>query len=476
MSMNCPREWKGRERFLLAGFVAFFWAYAHASSAGEPDSWSRAERKSLEVPCGKSAILEVPVRRVSSGNPDIAEVKFFPPQHIYVVANKPGTTNLTLWHLDGNIEIYDIEVSYDVVALKRKLHEILPQEAEIKVVATDDGLTLAGRVSSASNLSQALAVAEGFAPKEKIRNLLEVGGIHQVMLEVRVSEISRSLLKKLGVNFVYTKGGDFGIGLPGKLADVVKPDEATLSSGPLGIITSSAVNTLFRFHSGEANWTGLIDALREEGLVKVLAEPTLIALSGQEARFLVGGEFPVPVPQGLGTVAIQYKPFGVGLSFTPNVLSEKKISITVVPEVSELDFSNALQFQGFVVPGITTRRASTVVELSDGQCFAIAGLLKDSVRDSISKYPFLGDVPILGNLFRSRSFQKNETELVIIVTPHLVKPLDERMQSLPTDHYVEPDDVDYYIWGTREGREAYKVHSGRAQVDGDFGHSIPVGE
>jgi pilus assembly protein CpaC len=239
-------------------------------------------------------------------------------------------------------------------------------------------------------------------------------------------------------------------------------------------LVSPAVTAILRFNAGGLDWTGFIDALKEDGLVKILAEPTLIALSGQTANFLAGGEFPVPVPQGLGTVAIDYKAFGVGLSFTPNVLSKDKISMKVSPEVSELDFSTAIRFSGFVVPGLSTRRASTTIELGDGQSFAIAGLLRDAVRETISKYPILGEIPILGALFKSSSFQKSETELVIIVTPHLVKPLDLAKQPLPTDYYIEPNDAEFYLLGLLEGKES-RQPSGvqNPALEGEFGHSMP---
>jgi pilus assembly protein CpaC len=180
----------------------------------------------------------------------------------------------------------------------------------------------------------------------------------------------------------------------------------------------------------------------------------------------------VPVPQGLGTVAVEYKPFGVGLTFTPTVLSEDHIGIEVAPEVSELDFSTAVAFQGFVVPGLSTRRASTVVELADGQSFAIAGLLKSTIRDRVSKYPILGDIPILGALFRSKEFQKNETELVIVVTPRLVKPLASPDIPLPTDYYIEPSEAESYLSGQLEGRLPKPQEAG-AGLDGEFGHAVP---
>ena len=217
------------------------------------------------------------------------------------------------------------------------------------------------------------------------------------------------------------------------------------------------MNWLFRFASGGATWTMFIDALKENGLTKVLAEPTLITQSGRPASFLAGGEFPIPVPQSSGgsgtTITIEYKTFGVGLNFTPTVLGNGKISMMVNPEVSELDFTRGVSLQGYIIPSLTTRRVSTVIELGDGQSFAVAGLLKDDVREVVRKFPVLGDIPILGALFRSTSFQRNETELVIIVTPHLVKPIDMAKQTLPTDAYIEPDNFEFYLLGSLEGRE-----------------------
>jgi pilus assembly protein CpaC len=319
-------------------------------------------------------------------------------------------------------------------------------------------------------------LAKAYAPEGKVQNLVEVGGVHQVMLEVRVAEMSRSLTRRLGINIFYNKGDQFGITTLGGLADLVRPQDAELLAGPLGFVVSPAVNALFRFDTGSATWTGLIDALKEDGLIKILAEPTLITLSGQSANFLAGGEFPVPVPQGLGTVAIEYKPFGVGLVFTPTVLSEDKINIQVSPEVSELDFTTAILIEGFVVPGIRTRRASTTVELADGQSFAIAGLLRESIRSISSKYPFLGEIPVLGALFQSKEFQKEESELIIIVTPHLVKPLDIEKQPLPTDNYVEPNDMEFYLMGALEGSDKGRGLTPQGSMDGDFGHSMPEKE
>ena len=225
--------------------------------------------------------------------------------------------------------------------------------------------------------------------------------------------------------------------------------------------------------------------MKEEGLTKVLAEPTLITMSGRTANFLAGGEYPIPVPQaGSGnatTITIEYKTFGVGLNFTPTVLNNNKISMEVKPEVSELDFTNSVQISGYVVPSITTRRVATTIELADGQSFAIAGLLKEDLREVVSKFPVLGEIPILGVLFRSTSYQKNETELVIIVTPHLVKPVDMAKQTLPTDAFVEPNEFEFYLLGSLEGRgepakskgAAAPPRSDKGGLEGDFGHIAP---
>jgi pilus assembly protein CpaC len=436
------------------------------------------EPKKLELTVGKSVILKSSKRidTVNVAAPEIAEVEVFHPDEVYISGKAPGITSITLWRKGKVAVIYDLEVNYDISRLKQKLNEILPGEKDLRIFASDYSITLAGRISSASNLSQAVALAEAYALEGKVRNLVEVAGIHQVMLEVRVAEMSKKLMKRLGANFNYQNGNDFAGTSIGGLSRLISPEDATLMSGPMGLLISPAINAFFRFQKGNSSWTGFIDAMKEDGLLKVLAEPTLVALSGQTASFLAGGEYPVPVPQGLGTVGIEYKTYGVGLSFTPTVLSEKKISIKVTPEVSELDFSTAVRFEGFVVPGLTTRRASTVIELADGQSFAIAGLLSETVKDTFSKYPKLGEIPILGRLFQSREFQKQDTELVIIVTPRLVKPLDSKEQALPTDYYIEPDDFDFYLWGLMEAKEKGKSPAVRGELDGDFGHTLPAAD
>ena len=456
---------------LLLVFLVSLEAQATASS---PELESIEIRK-ISLSSGKSIVLrsDSPIQRISIANPDIADFILMSPQEIYITAKEAGLTNLMLWQDNRVTAIYDLVVRYDISDLKQRLHEILPEESDLRVMATNDSITVAGKISNAAALSQALALARSYAPEGKIQNLIQVGGVHQVMLEVHISEMSRQLTKRLGINFAGTDGDNFGVSMLGGLSQVVKPSDGVLASEALGFAISPAVDALFRFSTGDVTWTGFIAALQEDGLIKILAEPTLITLSGQSANFLAGGEFPVPVPQGLGTVAIEYKPFGVGLVFTPTVLSENKISIQVSPEVSDIDLSTAIQLSGFVIPGLRTRRASTTIELGDGQSFAIAGLLRESVRTITSKFPLLGSIPILGALFQSKLFQKEESELIIIVTPHLVKPLDLENQPLPTDFYVEPNDLEFYMFGMLEGSAKDSTPAVSGELDGEFGHSIP---
>jgi len=444
----------------------------------------------IELTAGQSLVVstDADIRRIALATEDFADVNVLSPRQLYFTGKTPGATNATLWGADGKIAaLLTVEVTPDLVRLRQRIYELMPGEKDIRVTASQDSIVLAGSVSSAANQAQALTLAEAYAPRDrdrkgKVMNLLEVGGVQQVMLEVRISEISRTLLRRLGFNFAYISDGGqtFGISL---LKNLTTLPQGGWPGNPIEV--NDNIGLIFRFLGANASWTTFIDALKENGLTKVLAEPTLITTSGRTANFLAGGEYPIPVPQsgtGSTTITIDYKTFGVGLNFTPTVLSSNKISMDVRPEVSELDFSNAVAISGYVVPSLTTRRVATVVELADGQSFAIAGLLKENVREIVSKYPVFGDIPILGALFRSTSFQKEESELVVIVTPHLVKPLDMAKQTLPTDQYVEPNDFEFYLLGQLEGQavppartggKAAPPRSDKGGLEGDFGHIAP---
>lgn len=262
----------------------------------------------IQLVTGKSVVLKSarPVKRVSIADPEIADLVMLSPQEIYITGKASGVTNLTLWQNGTISEVYDLEVSFDISRLKQKLNEMLPEEKELRVIASHNSVTLSGRVSSAASLSQAMALAEAYAPgkgkeKQQVNNLVEVGGVHQVMLEVRIAEMSRSLIKRLGVNFSYINGDDFGVSTLGGLTQLVKPDLANIASGgPFGLFVTPSVNALFRFQSGNSTWTGFVDALKQDGLIKILAEPTLITLSGQSAEFLAGGSFRCRFPRAWG--------------------------------------------------------------------------------------------------------------------------------------------------------------------------------
>ncbi len=472
---------------LILVFLMFCSAFSAPCGAAEGlTTINKTPAEHLTLAVGESVIVDtkVPVRGVSIAGPDkpdeavIVDAVVLPPKQVYVSGRNAGATYVTLLSNTNNvIAVYTVEVTPDVKSLKKKLHEVFPHEKDIRVMGTYDNITLSGTVSGAANMAQVVSLAQSYAPlgrdgKRKVVNLLEVGGAQQVMLEVRVSEMSRTLGRRLGVNFnVIGRGGREG-------------NAAFLSQFPI-LGDPSEFGTMFaNYIRGDVTWTLLIDALKENGLLKVLAEPTLITLSGKEAKFLAGGEFPVPVPQsgvGTTTITIEWKPFGVGLSFTPTVLGNGRINMQVAPEVSELDFTAGIALQGYVIPSITTRRVATTIELADGQSFAIAGLLREETRETIKKFPLLGDIPILGALFRSSEYQNQESELVVIVTPHLVKPLNMAKQTLPTDQFVEPDDFEFYLLGAMEGRDNAKANNAVTQPaphaggepSGKFGHIAP---
>jgi pilus assembly protein CpaC len=473
---------------VLSGISSTYGQVVVAGSSVVGAGDQRAIQK-LELSSGKSNVLDMPfaIKRASLANPEVADTVVLSPTQLYVTGKASGITNLTLWNDSGKIMgIYDVIVTADLTRLKEDLHKSLPEEKGILVTASHDHITMSGTASNASNLARALSIAEAYAPK-KVVNAMEVGGVQQVMLEVRVAEMNRELIRRLGINFNYTGPDSFGISLLAQLTQLNKLTQVGPAATLIDQGASQSISGIFGFPTGNLSWTGYVDALKEENLAKVLAKPTLVALNGQEAAFLAGGEFPIPVPQAFGLITIQFKKFGIGLVFTPNIINSKHISLNVAPEVSELDFQNALRTQGFTVPTISTRRATTTIELADGQSFAIGGLMRDNVRESVKKFPVLGELPIIGALFRSSSFQKNETELLIIVTPHLVKPLDMNAQSLPTDYYVEPNDFEFYLLGYAEkgyfgGKAnlkspAAEVLSNRitrvSAMEGPVGHIVP---
>lgn len=428
--------------FLLVTTVALLAAAWSATALGQA-TVTRVEGTyagELIVPVNKSQVLrvDVPFRRVAVGNAEIADVVPLSDRMVYVLGKQLGLTNLSIYGEDDRpLAILDVSVSHDIQGLKSRLNDLFPRET-VEVRAASGAIVLSGTASSGQAASQMLAVAEQYAP-EKVTNLMQVTGSQQVMLAVRFAEVSRTLSRELALNPLLSLSGDDA-----------QFDLAPLTAAALG----TTFGGIFSFATGDLTVDMLIDALESKGVVKTLAEPNLVAMSGDTASFLAGGEFPIPVAQevadGGTTITVEFKQFGVSLSFTPTVVSGDLINLVVSPEVSQIDFTNAVLSTGFSIPGITTRRATTTVELRDGQSFAIAGLLQSEFTDNVDQLPWLGDVPVLGALFRSTNFQRDETELVIIVTPYLVQPGDGRALATPLDNFQAPSDLDLFFHGRVE--------------------------
>jgi pilus assembly protein CpaC len=408
----------------------------------------------LDVPVNKSQVLrsDQPYTKALIGNPDIADIIPISDTSVYVLGKKTGTTSLTLYNRDRLLAVVDVVVGPDVVSLKRQLSDMLPAN-QISASMSNDSIVLEGMVRNAVDADRAVQIAETYAPG-KVVNLLSLGSAQQVMLEVRFAEVKRSALKQLGLNWDV-------LGDTGKLAGVVGGGSSLVTDPKTGITTLShgAITDSFAiisraFRAFGANFNVTLDALERKGAITTLAEPTLVALSGETASFLAGGEFPVPTVQGVGgtgggntAISVEWKPFGVSLAFTPTVLADGVINMVIAPEVSSIDPTASIVINNLTIPGLQTRRAKTTLEIRDGESFAMAGLLRKDFQDTIRQVPLLGSIPIIGALFRSTGFQHEETELVIIVTPRLVRPVPAGTLKAPTDLAGPPNEADLLING-----------------------------
>ena len=488
---------------LLMTLMVLMTSLSYAQSGAELEENSEGV---YELSLYKSGVIEVdvPIRRISIANPGIVDLLILKNNQLYAVGKALGSTNVVLWA--GNEQIYksfDIEVTHDLSTLKNKLHELLPEEG-IRVHSAQERIILSGNVKNLSSVDAAMKVAAGFLPdciapvsnvvdstpdtqgtisrvnvagnnKEKCKqgtvvNLMSVSGSQQVMLEVKVAEIARTLLRSLDTDFNIINAGD-GTSAGAVSGGAILPNigDNVLDgsiSGPgqpqlIPLLPGISDTGVFLSHlGGDTFFEAVLDASRQNGLAKVLAEPTVTTLTGQQATFISGGEFPVPVPGGDNDVTVEFKEFGVGVKFLPTVLNSEHINLKMNIEVSELSNNNIFVLgvenseSAFFIPSLTKRGASSTVELRNGQTIGIAGLISDNLRESIDKMPGLGDVPILGNLFRSQQFISGQTELVIFVTPHLAKPINRNDIRLPTDKFVPPSDYEFYILGRLDGREA----------------------
>lgn len=404
----------------------------------------------LDVPMNRAIVVEsdVPFAELSIANPGIADISTLSERTIYVLGKSPGLTTLTLLDATGRlITNVNVRVAADVTEFKERLRQILPGE-KIEVRTANDGIVLSGVVSSSQRLQRALDLAERYAP-ERVSNLMSVGGVQQVMLKVRFAEmqrnVSKSLSSSLGLN-----GGIFGndVGINGGTGTT--NSQGGLANSLAGNIPAVNENTgaiLFGFNAGSVQVGLLIEALEQKGVVRTLAEPNLTALSGQEAKFLAGGEYPIPVAQRDGAISIEFKPFGIELNFIPRVVDADLINLELMAAVSAVDPTQGVSFNGFEVDAFSRRETSTTVEMRDGESFAIAGLIQDDFIDNAAQLPWLGDVPVLGALFRSADYQRSQTELVIIITAHLVSPTRGEAFALPTDRVKPPSEKDLFLFG-----------------------------
>ena len=391
-------------------------------------------------------------------DPDVSDVYVHGKRKVSVIGKRIGQTTMRIFDTSHNlIRSMDVYVVYDLPAVRKALREFLPNE-RIGVNMVNMRMALTGTVSSAEAAATALEIAEEFvhnkladtslesralrdpaSEQSPIINLMKVSGGQQVMLRIRIGEIQRSALKNLGVNLTLVKDGSFGFSIgtgTGQLGDVSGTNPAFGFNAFNGVSGTSSFGSLgISKQFGGGGIGTMIDALERDGLLKTLAEPNLTALSGEEAQFLAGGEFPIPVPQDEGNTAIEYKPFGVALKFTPYVLSSNRLRIKVQPEVSEVSNDRAIDIDGVSAPSFITRRASTTVELAPGESFMLAGLIQDGLVSQIDQLPGAGNIPVLGALFRSSEFRRSETELVIAVTPYLVDPAKSTDIKLPTDDF-----------------------------------------
>ena len=405
----------------------------------------------LQVPMNRAVVVEAenPFAELSIANPGIADISTLSDRTIYILGKAPGRTTLTLLGPDGRlITNVEVQVTPDIAEFKERLRQILPGEP-IEVRTANDGIVLSGVVSSIARLDRALDLANRYAP-DRVSNLMVVGGTQQVMLKVRFAEVQRSVLKSLsaGLNIV-DAGTDASISAAAGSGSLVPGTTiGTPASTVLNLNDASAGQFGLGFSVGSVGFGVLLEALETKDMVRTLAEPNLVALSGQEASFLAGGEYPIPVTDGDGGVVIEYKPFGVELLFVPRVIDGSRINLELAAAVSAIDGTTTISNAGFAINGFSRRETKTTVEMMDGQSFAIAGLLQDDFNDAARQVPWLGDVPILGALFRSSTYQRSQSELVVIITPHLVTPTRGEALALPTDRVRPPTEAELFLFGT----------------------------
>lgn len=435
-----------------------------------------APASTLNIPMNRAVVVEADraYSDLSIGNPGIADVSSLSERTIYVLGKEPGRTTMTLTDETGKlIANVEVRVTPDISEFKERLRQILPGE-QIEVRSANNGLVLSGLVSSPSKLDAALQLAQRYAP-DRVSNLMTVGGTQQVMLQVRFSEMQRSVSKNLGVS-LGVSATPAGLGFPGNRSGL-NGGGSRLTSGARDIAPkgTSTGAVMLGFGSNSFGVNMLIEALESKGAARTLAEPNLTALSGQAAYFLAGGEYPLPSRDEDGGIVVDYKPFGIELAFTPYVMDDGQINLELNTSVSAIDKTNGLTAGGLRIDAFSLRKTQTTVQLRDGESFAIAGLLQDDFRDSNAQVPWLGDVPVLGALFRSTDYQRAQTELVIIITAHLVTPTRGEALALPTDGVAIPTERDLFLNGNLLGgapKTGAAAEVARQDFTGSYGYVL----
>jgi len=452
----------------LTGLTLFCASLPDAGMAQGIKELKKGTNAILDVPMNRAVVVEadVPFAELSIANPGIADISSLSDRTIYVLGKSPGMTTLTL--LDGSgrlITNVDVRVAADVSEFKKRLQQILPSE-KIEVRTANDGIVLSGNVSSSQRLQRALDLAERYAP-DRVSNLMTVGGVQQVMLKVRFAEMQRSVSKSLGSSVAFGStdaAGETGTWLQN--GNSLNGGSVTTQDDTLGAL-------VFGFDIGSVEFGIILEALEQKGLVRTLAEPNLSALSGQEASFLAGGEYPVPVSQDEGTITVEFKPFGIELNFVPRVVDGDLINLELKAAVSAIDTSNSITLDGLSINAFTRRETATTVEMRDGESFAIAGLIEDEFLDNAAQVPWLGDVPVLGALFRSADYERNQSELVIIISAHLVTPTRGEALSLPTDRIRPPSEKNLFLFGrTERGQAGGAGEVANQDFNGSYGYLL----
>lgn len=416
----------------------------------------------LNVPMNRAVVVESdePFAEISVANAEIADISTLSDRTIYVLGRSPGLTTMTLLSPDGSlITNVQIQVTPDITEFKERLRQIMPNE-KIEVRTANDGVVISGQISSVTMMERAVELAERYAPG-RVSNLMNIGGTQQVMLKVRFAEMSRSVSKNLSSS-INASGPNIGSST-GTLLSAANNGTALAESGYIATKSGTLGAMTIGGSIGGTELSILLEAMEEKGVVRTLAEPNLTALSGQQAKFLAGGEYPIPVSDNDG-ITIEYKPFGVELEFVPRVVNGDQINLEMRAAVSGIDSTVNYSIDGFTLNSFKRRETSTTVELRDGQSFAIAGLLQDDFEDLVGQVPWLGDIPVLGALFRSTDYSRRQSELVIIVTAHLVSPTNGLALAMPTDRVKIPTESDLFLFGKTFGGTSAPKSGGAAEV------------